>query len=332
MCTNFKHPKAADGTTCVGRTMEFPNVLPWQLGLLASNHQGTSAASAKPKTWTAKYGVVGMSAFDTPQWLADGMNTAGLSGHTLYMPGHCTYQAPKDDGTDIGALEVLAFVLGTCATTAEARAALATCNVVDYQPKQIPVALPLHVILHDKDSCIVAEFHPEGMKVLDNPVQVATNAPYLDWHLTNVANYLSFSPNTPEPVQIGGATFAPPGQGQGFRGLPGDGTSPSRFLRVLANVTFATPPADEKHAVMDTIRILHGFDIVPGNVIENLGGGKTIPELTMWSTVCNLTGGAYLYNTVDDPTWYELDLAKLDFSSSRSAEFTTTGWFTPTTI
>lgn len=332
MCTNFKHPKAADGTVCVGRTMEFPNVLPWQLGVLAANYDGKSAASANAKTWKGKYGVIGMSAFDTPGWMADGMNTAGLSAHALYMPGHCTCQAPKNDGTDIGALELIGFILGTCSSTDEARAAFESCNVVDFQPKQIPVPLPLHIIVHDKDSCIVAEFHAEGMHVLDNPVQVATNAPYLEWHLENVNNYMGFSPNNPKSVQIGGVTFGPTSQGQGFQGLPADGTSPSRFIRVLAMTQNATIPADEKHAVMDTIRILHGFDLVPGNVIEDLGGGKTIPELTMWSTVSNLTGSSYIYNTIDDPLWYELDLSKIDFSTTRSAEFTTNGWFTPATV
>lgn len=331
MCTNFKHPAAADGTVCVGRTMEFPDVLPWELGVLASDHAGASAASTKARTWTATHGVVGMSAFSQPQWMADGMNTAGLSGHLLYMPGHCTYQAPKNDGSDIGALELLAFVLGTCATTAEARAALATCNVVDFQPQQIPVPLPLHAIIHDAQSCIVAEFHPEGMRVLDNPVQVATNSPYLEWHLTNVANYLGITATNPSALEIGGATFTSPGQGQGFRGLPADGNSPSRFIRALATVRFATPPADARHAVMDTIRILHGFDIVPGTIIEEFGG-KQIPELTMWSTVCNLTGSTYLYNTIDDPLWYEIDLGKIDFSTSRNAAFTTSGWFAPATI
>lgn len=331
MCTNFKHPAAADGTVCVGRTMEFPDVLPWELAVVASDHTGASEASAKAKTWTATHGVIGMSAFSTPQWMADAMNTAGLSAHALYMPGHCTYQQPRNDGTDIGALELIAFVLGTSATTAEARAALATCNVVAYTPKQIPVELPLHVIFHDKESCIVAEFHPEGMRVLDNPVQVATNAPYLEWHLTNVGNYLGLSPENPSAIEIGGTTFTAPGQGQGFRGLPADGTPPSRFIRALAAVRFASQPTDGKHAVMDTIRILHGFDIVPGTIIEEFGG-KQIPELTMWSTVCNLSDSTYLYNTIDDPLWYELDLDSIDFSTSRSAPFTTNGWLTPTTI
>ena len=61
MCTNFKHPVAKDGTVCVGRTMEFPDVLPWELGVLASDHEGKSESSSNGKTWTAKYGIVGVS-------------------------------------------------------------------------------------------------------------------------------------------------------------------------------------------------------------------------------------------------------------------------------
>ena len=76
MCTNFKHPVAKDGTVCVGRTMEFPDVLPWELGVLASDHVGKSESSSNGKTWTAKYGIVGVSGFGKP-WFADAMNNAG---------------------------------------------------------------------------------------------------------------------------------------------------------------------------------------------------------------------------------------------------------------
>jgi choloylglycine hydrolase len=254
------------------------------------------------------------------------MNNAGLSGHLLYMPDHATYYSAKNDGTDIGILEGLAFILGTCANTSEAKAALAGLNFVNWVPKEVPVPLPLHIILHDKDSCVVAEFHPDGMVVSDNPVQVATNAPYLDWHLTNVANYLSLSAENPKPINIGGTTFAASGQGQGFRGLPADEYSPSRFIRVLANVQFAQQPADQKAAEMDVVRILHGFDLVPGVVMEETPNGL-MPLLTMWSTVSNLTGNRYIYNTIGDPQWYAIDLAKTDFSKTRSMPFTTTGGF-----
>jgi len=307
--------------------MEFPDVLPWQLCVLASDFAGRSESVADGKAWTGTYGVIGIGAFK-PQWIADGTNTEGLSGHLLYMPGHATYAAPRNDGSDIGILEVLGFVLGTCSTLAEAKAAMSGCNVVDFTPPEVPIPLPLHVILHDKDACAVVEFHPDGMVITDNPVQVATNAPFIDWHLTNVSNYLTQTPTVPTSVTIGGTTFAPLGQGSGFAGLPGDGNSPSRFVRVLADVRFAQQPKDERALLMDCVRILHNFDIVPGTIMEAAPGGGLTPELTMWSTVCNLTGHQYLVNTLHDPLWYSIDLPTTDFSSSRLVAFPTNGAFT----
>lgn len=328
MCTNFKIHPAADGTVCVGRTMEFPDVIPWELAVVAP---GEHRSGVGERRWTAAHGIVGMSGFGEPTWLADGLNTAGLTGHLLYMPEHAFYADPVGDGTDIGILEVLAFLLGTCGSVAEAKAAIASCNVVDQRPPEVPVSLPMHIVLHDRDACAVVEMHPEGMRIVDNPVQVVTNAPYLEWHLTNVSNYLNLSPSNPQPVEIGGTTFVPTGQGEGFRGLPADESSPSRFLRVLANVTFATPSTDRRAAILDTIRILHGFDLVPGTVVESTPAGPA-PLLTMWSTVADVTGGSYLYNTIADPVWYAVDVASTDFTTSRSVPLTTSGTFTPVTI
>jgi choloylglycine hydrolase len=291
MCTNFTYPTAKDGTVCIGRTMEFPNEIPWQLGVAASDLKGECTLVPNGKTWQATYGVVGMSAFDNPQWYADGMNNAGLSAHLLYMPAHATYYAPKGDGSDIGILDMIAFVLGTCSTVAEAKAAAATCNVVNVQPKQIPIPLPLHLILHDKDSCAVVEFHPDGMRITDNPVRVATNSPYIDWHLTNVTNYLSLSPDNPAPIDINGTTFAPFAQGQGFRGIPGDGTAPARFIRALTYVRFAPQPASSQDAELQSIRVLHNFDIVPGTVMEPAYPSGMTPELTIWSRLHDVSFG-----------------------------------------
>jgi choloylglycine hydrolase len=330
MCTNFKHQPAADGSVAVGRTMEFPDLLPWQLCVVASDFAGRSQSVSDGKAWTGTYGVTGIGAF-RPEWLVDGTNTAGLSGHLLYMPGHATYAAPRNDGSDIGVLEALAFLLGTCATVDEAKAAMATCNVVDFTPKEVPVPMPLHIVLHDKDRCAVVEFPSGGMTILDNPVQVATNAPYLDWHLTNVSNYLTQTPTVPKPVEIGGTTFAPLGQGAGFAGLPADGSPPSRFVRVLADVHFSRQPKDEHALLLDCVRILHNFDIVGGTIMEDTPGGP-MPELTMWSTVCNLTGHQYILNTVDNPLWYSIDLASTDFSTSRLVALPTNGSFTDLTV
>lgn len=332
MCTNFKYPMAKDGTSCVGRTMEFPNEIPWQIGVAASDLTGECTLVPNGKTWQAKYGIVGMSGFNNPQWYADGMNVAGLSAHLLYMPEHATYYAPKGDGSDIGILDLIAFVLGTCSTVVEAKAAALSVNVVNVTPKQIPVPLPLHLVLHDKASCAVVEFHPEGPVATDNPVQVATNSPYIEWHLTNVCNYLSLSPDNPAAVTIGGTQFAAFAQGQGYRGLPGDGTSPSRFIRALTDVRFAPAPTDQQDAELQTIRELHGFDISTGSIMEPAIQGGLTPELTVWSTVSNLTGNRYLYNTYDDPQWFVIDLSTTDFTSSRSVAFSHSGGPIPLTV
>ena len=79
---------------------------------------------------------------------------------------------------------------------------------------------------------------------------------------------------------------------------------------------------------MDCVRILHNFDIVPGTIMEPATGGGVTPELTMWSTVSNLTGHHYLVNTLNDPLWYSIDLSQTDFSSSRLVSFPTNGTFT----
>lgn len=132
-------------------------------------------------------------------------------------------------------------------------------------------------------------------------------------------------------MQIGGSTFAPSSQGQGFRDLPADGTSPSRFIRALTIARFASPPADQQSAELGTIRVLHGLDIVPGTV-EETGAQGSVPELTMWSTVSYLTANRYLVNVFSGPQSYSIDLATLDITSSRSRPLPSGGAPTPLSI
>lgn len=101
-----------------------------------------------------------------------------------------------------------------------------------------------------------------------------------------------------------------------MRRMSESGTSPSRFIRALTMVRFAATPADQKAAEFGTIRVLHGFDIVAGTVDEKADGAE--PELTMWSTVSDLTANRYLVNTYSDAQWFAIDLATTDFSNSRS--------------
>jgi|TARA_B110000285_G_scaffold8303_1_gene8535 penicillin V acylase-like amidase (Ntn superfamily) len=95
-------------------------------------------------------------------------------------------------------------------------------------------------------------------------------------------------------------------------------------------VRFAKTPADQAEAELGTIRLLHGFDIVPGTVDEKPDGSE--PELTMWSTISDLTASRYLVNIYSDPQWFVIDLATTDFSTSRNLPMPTGSGPQPLTV
>lgn len=335
MCTNFKVPVAKDGSVVVGRSLEFPNLLPTALSVLPRAFEGAAtlpAGSPAGVTWTSSYGVVGMCAFGKPAAMLDGLNTAGLSAHALYMPGYCTYQPSKGDGSDISEMDLMAFLLGTCATTAEVKAAMAGKNVVGIDPG-MGFPPPLHFLIHDTDSSIAIEFHPEGWTIVDNPTSVGTNSPYMEWHLTNLNNYVGMTATNPEPQKAFGTEFDQFGQGAGLMGLPGDYTPPARFVRAAVLTALADQPHSSPEAEQTALHILNSFDIVGGTIKEAFGKAGEVNEVTCWDTIVNLTGQRYAYRTVSDPTVYVVDLATTDFTTpARVVDLRVNGGFTAITV
>lgn len=328
MCTNFKVKTAKDGSVVVGRTMEFPAGVPWVLGVIPVGYQGSNSQGGG-MSWTSKYGIVGMS-LGEPQWMADGMNTAGLSAHDLFMANHCTYADATGATNELSQVDIIAFLLGTCATVAEVKKALDGIVVSGMDPGMGFVP-PMHTLVHDKTSSIAIEFHADGLRITDNPTSVATNPPFIGWHLQNLNNYVGISASNPEPIVVNGVTFAPLGQGSGLRGLPGDFSPPSRFVRAFAHVALADAADDSQGAEMSALHILNHFDIHRG-LVREIVGGKSVEELTTWSSIANLTAGRYSFRAIDDPTVYAIDLASTDFTKARTMELPGKKAFTPFTI
>ncbi len=335
MCTNFKSKRADDGSVVVGRSLEFPTRLPTALAALPRGHagQGTACGGREGKTWKAAHGIVGMCGFGDPQMLMDGMNDAGLSAHLLYMPGgFCTYQPFIGDGSDLAEVDLIAYLLGTCSTLAEVKAAMRDVNVWGFDPG-MGFEPPIHCLLHDADSSIAIEFHPQGCVIVDNPTSIGTNSPYLDWHLTNLNNYVGVTNTSPERVTVGGESFQAIGQGQGLLGLPGELTPAARFVRAAAMVMLSDRPKNAKEAEQSAMHMLNAFDMVPGIVKESFGETGTVDEVTVWDTIANLTDKRYAYRTVTDPTWYVVDLTTVDMTKpARVSPLSFDGDFTAVTI
>ena len=329
MCTNFKIKPSKDGTVVVGRTMEFPDLIPWEVQVVAAGVPRASAGVKNGLAWTPQYGVVGMGAIGDGL-LADGMNTEGLSAHALYMAGFCDYAAPAGTGNDISEMDVIAYLLGTCKNVAEAKSAAATLNVVGVDPG-VGFVPPLHFLLHDATASIAIEFRPEGMSIVDNPYGVGTNPPFLDWHVTNLRNYVGVSSVNPTTT-VHDTVLHPLGQGGSLLGLPGDYTPPSRFVRAAALMLLIDQPADAASAEAACLHVLNSFDIPAGLISEEFKPGQMVAEVTSWVTVCNLTARRYGYRTIGDPVPYVVDLTTTDFSTSRRTPVPGAARFTPVTL
>ena len=335
MCTNFKMKQAKDGSIVVGRSLEFPTLMPTALSVLPKDYAGSGQESGGTagKTWTATHGVVGMCAFGNPQWLLDGMNDAGLSAHLLYMPGgYCTYQPFAGKGEDLSQVDMVAYLLGTCSSIAEVKKAMDGVNIWGVDPG-MGFPPPIHCLMHAADGSIAIEFHAHGWVIVDNPTGVGTNAPYMDWHLTNLGSYVAMTNDNPAAMDVNGMDFSPLGQGTGLLGLPGDFSPPGRFVRAAVMVHLSDQPADGDEAEQFTAHILNAFDMVPGLVKESFGKAGTVDEVTVWDSICNLTQGRFAYRTVTNPQWYVVELGSTDFSkAARTQDLNWKGSFTPISV
>lgn len=324
MCTNFKTPPAADGSIVVGRSLDYPYVA--SFSLCATPRDLARAAlgpnGAPTKTWTTRHGVVGIVMNHRDAAVVDGMNTAGLSAHVLYMVGGF-FVAPdfRGDGTDVSQIELASYLLSTCANIDEVRAAVADVNIWAWDGGN-PFTPPIHVLVHDSKGSAAIEFQPGGVVVVDNPTSVGTNSPYLEWHLLNLNNYTGFSAENKHGQmvgpRVGGMHTKALGVGSGLHGIPGDYSGVSRFVRAIALTTLADTPRDGREAEMLALHVLNTFDVPSGVVKEPGPAHSMVSEITYVCTIANLTDLRFAYRALDDPTVYVVDLNEIDFGGSVS--------------
>ena len=314
MCTNLRMI-AQDGSPVVGRTQEFAAPLDSRLVVLPRGHEGVSSGpSGDGLRWTSTYGIVGVNAVGDADLVQDGMNEKGLYGGLLYMPDFCQYTPA--DGHDPATLltvgDALAFLLGTCATIDDVKAAMQRVVVWPWELPQWGFAPPLHFAMHDASGAsTVIEWRDGECVTFDNPIGVTTNAPHLDWHYTNLRNYVGLSAKNPSSVTIAGVDVAPLGQGTGFFGLPGDTSPASRFVRGAAFVATHVEVADGPALEAAMLHVMNNFDIPKGSVVTT--DGSSI-EHTQFTSISNLRDLHYVVRTEQNFTPYRIDVKAVDLS------------------
>jgi choloylglycine hydrolase len=334
-CTSFMLT-AKDGSRLYGRTMEFGVDMKAQVTLLP---RGLALAGSLPnaeqgKRWTSRYAALGFNGFGLPI-LVDGFNEKGLAGGMLFFPGSAKFVAAKDapKAKAIASWEFLAWALTNFATVAEVKQAVAAGDVVitDTVQADLGIAPPLHYTLHDASGAsIVIEPVDGKLTVTDNPYTVLTNAPDITWHQTNLRNYTTITPEFPKPIKVMGQTLVPFSTGSGMRGLPGDQSSPSRYVQAVALVATLNQPANARENVQSAEHILNHFDLANGSTGEYSGiKGQGGFELTYWTAFSDFTNQRFYFKTYDNQQLRYVDMKDFDLNAKTPKYLPTAQPFAP---
>ena len=260
------------------------------------------------------YAMIGMaSASETFPLYAEAVNEKGLAMAGLNFPGNAFYQEPDGKGLELASFEIIAWILGKCASVEEAEAYLTGMKIVNLSfAPQMPAA-PLHWMLADRSKCLVLEAVEEGLKVYENPFGVLTNNPPFPFHQMNMGNYLNLTSKSPKNRFSEGLVLKPCSQGMGALGLPGDASSSSRFVRAAFYKWNSVSEPSEQANVSQFFHILDGVAMIRGSVITDQG----TCDITLYSCCMNTQTGVYYYKTYEDSRLRRIDMYQRDLEEKR---------------
>lgn len=316
--------KTADGSHISGRTAEFGVNLDLN-GLFVPRgieFHGTLPDGGQGLAYTSKYAAVGTNAYGEKA-LIDGLNEKGLGMGAFYFPSFAGYAPPDGDNKAkaVSPTQFVNWVLTQFATTEEVKAGLKDVAIVPTTPPGWGTMPPMHYIVYDADGkAIVIEPVDGTFKVYDSPLGTMTNSPTFDWHLVNLSNYVNLSPFNAPTREFDGEKFQAFSQGSGLRGLPGDFTSPSRFVRAAVFTGTAIPSKTPEEGVAQAFHILNQFDI-PLGAVRSMDGGNVEAEWTLATVVRDQKNLIFYVKTYDNTDVRMIPLKSQDLDGKEVVKF-----------
>ena len=306
MCTAIRFTDA-DGALYFGRNLDWSHSFGERVIITPTGYAPRSPFGA---VTAIRHAVIGMGIVqeNTPLYF-DCANDAGLAVAGLNFPGYTCYAAAPEAGkTNVAAYEFPLWVTAGFASADEVEAALAQCLIVDAPINERYPSSHLHWLIADAHRSLVVEQTASGLEVFANPFDVLANQPGFAWHAENLRNYLNLTPEVPGPVTWRSGELAVFGAGGGMRGLPGDYTSPSRFVRAAYLNAHYPTRATEDENITRLVRTLGGVSMVDG--AARMTDGSL--ERTVYTGGFSARTNTYVYATYDDPAIRAVVLGDFD--------------------
>lgn len=242
------------------------------------------------------YAIIGMGiVVDNYPLYYDATNEKGLSIAGLNFSVTARYGELVNDKNNIGAFELIPWILGNCSSVDEVRDLLAETNIVNMDFNEKYKSAQLHWMISDRDYSIVLECVDDGMKIYYNPVHVLTNNPEFPMQIFNLNNYMNITREEPETRFAEGLNLNNYSRGMGAIGLPGDLSSMSRFVRATFTRLNSVCGESENESISQFFHILNSVSQQNGCVRV----GESF-EKTIYSSCCNTDKGIYYYTTYNN--------------------------------
>lgn len=308
-----------EGHHLFGRNMDIEYSFNQAVTLVPRNFSYENVVTDKEDK--TKYAMIGMGTIveDHPLF-AEALNEKGLACAGLNFPGYAYWEEGVVEGkTNIPPYDFILWILSNFETIKELKLALQDVNLVSKRFRD-SIPLPtLHWIVADKSGeCIIIEKTKERLSVFDNKVGVLANAPTFDWHITHLHQYMGESTTQPSDTKWGDQELKPLGQGMGGIGLPGDFSSPSRFVKVAFLRSNAVLGDAKYSGISEFFHILNSVAMVRGSVVTP----NEQNDITQYTCCMCQEAGVYYYNTYNNNQINVIDMNKEDLDSPHIKVFT----------
>ena len=287
-----------------GRTLDIEYSFNEQIIIVPRNFPITFK---KEKNINSHYAIYGIGTIvDNYPLFADCSNEKGLSFASLNFVNNAYFSKVSKTDVNLTNYELPLYLLSKCKNLKEVKILLKKINIIDIPINKKTPTSELHFMMSYKNQSIVIEATKEGLSVYDNPYHVLTNNPPFPYHKYNLSLYSSLSNK-----ESSKSFFIPPKEGfsNGLGGinLPGDYSSPSRFIRAF----FIKEMMSDKDDISTFFKCLDSVSLIKGVVITSLGS-----EYTLYTSCYDVKNLTLHYKTYDDNTISNIKFSKNDFNKN----------------
>lgn len=223
----------------------------------------------------------------------DAMNESGLVAAALSFPESARYRHKRRGFYNLSSAELIPWLLCRCESLSEALSLLTRVNITsDPFSPELPTT-PLHWIIADKERSVILETTSAGLRIHDAPVGVLSNSPPLEYQMTHLASYMRADSSPPANTLCPTVTLGHYSRGMGGLGLPGDFSSPSRFVKAVFAKSHTIHPKD---SIGQISRFFHLMDTVsqPSGCSLSEDGR---PIYTVYTACADLLSLKYYFTT-----------------------------------